>query len=176
MEERATKRATVLSAILWLVTGACIGIAILFTSDLDRLLDESLSSFLIGYGLYMLMVIVVLFLQVIIHEAGHLVFGLASGYRFFSFRISGLVLMKKGGKLVLRREKVPGTGGQCLMGPPDYNGGRYPYLLYFRLVFRGVSSREGRAAPEHAASHADHMRRSLRPAQRNTHADRKCAQ
>ena len=130
MQERATKRATVLSAILWLVTGVCIGIAILFTSDLDRLLDESLGSFAIGYGLYMLMVVLVLFLQVIIHETGHLVFGLASGYRFFSFRIFGLVLMKKGGKLVLRREKVPGTGGQCLMGPPEYNEGNYPYLLY----------------------------------------------
>lgn len=61
MQERAIKKATVFSAILWLVTGICIGIAILFTSDLDRLLDESLSSFAIGYGLYMLMVVLVLF-------------------------------------------------------------------------------------------------------------------
>lgn len=70
------------------------------------------------------------FLHIIIHESGHLVFGLATGYRFSSFRISGLMLAKINGKLCLKRHKVAGTGGQCLMAPPETENGKIPYVMY----------------------------------------------
>lgn len=62
-----------------------------------------------------------LFISIIAHEAGHMVFGLLSGYEFSSFRIGSIILVKKGGKLCLKRFHIPGTGGQCLMKPPGYS-------------------------------------------------------
>ena len=71
-----------------------------------------------------------LILQIIIHEAGHLVFGLATGYKFSSFRIFNLMLIRENGKLRLRRMSLAGTGGQCLMCPPDMKDGTMPFMLY----------------------------------------------
>jgi len=56
-------------------------------------------------------------LQLILHELGHLVFGLALGYRFVSFRVFVFAFYKKDGKLRFGRYRVPGTMGQCLMCP-----------------------------------------------------------
>lgn len=70
------------------------------------------------------------FLHIIVHETGHLIFGLATGYRFLSFRISGIMLAKIEGKFCLKRHKVTGTGGQCLMAPPDMNNGKVPFVLF----------------------------------------------
>lgn len=58
-------------------------------------------------------------LQVIIHEGGHLVAGLLKGYRFVSFRFMNFTLISKDGRLQWRNFDVAGTGGQCLMAPPD---------------------------------------------------------
>lgn len=68
--------------------------------------------------------------QVIVHEAGHLVFGLISGYQFSSFRIGSLMLIKEEGKLKLRKFSIAGTAGQCLMSPPDLIDGKMPVVLY----------------------------------------------
>ena len=71
------------------------------------------------------------YVGVILHEMGHLIFGLVSGYRFVSFRIGSLTLLRgKGGKLRLGSMKLAGTGGQCLMSPPDMVDGRIPVVLY----------------------------------------------
>ena len=71
-----------------------------------------------------------IFLQLIIHEAGHLVFGLKSGYRFSSFRIGSFMLLKENGKTVCRKLSLAGTGGQCLMVPPEMRDGKIPVILY----------------------------------------------
>lgn len=69
-------------------------------------------------------------LQIVVHEAGHLVLGLATGYRFRSFRVGSFMLVEQDGRLRLKRLSIQGTGGQCLMGPPDLVDGRIPYRLY----------------------------------------------
>ena len=130
MENKAKTWVNVLSILLWLICGVGLGLCIIFTADMDKILDESLGSFLVAYGFYMLLAVIVFLIQLIIHEAGHLVFGLLSGYKFNSFRIMSLIISKKDGKLTLGRKKVAGTGGQCLMSPPDYNDGNYSYILY----------------------------------------------
>lgn len=83
-------------------------------------------------SLIMLFVIMYLaiFIQMIIHEAGHLVFGLASGYKFSSFRIMNFMWIKENGKIKLRRFSLAGTGGQCLMVPPDMVDDKIPVVLY----------------------------------------------
>ena len=69
--------------------------------------------------------------QVIIHEGGHLIFGLISGYRFSSFRIGSLMLIKgTDSRLSIKKFKLAGTGGQCLMSPPELKDGLIPYRLY----------------------------------------------
>lgn len=68
--------------------------------------------------------------QITLHEGGHLVCGLLSGYRFCSFRVGSLMWMKVDGHLRLRRLRIPGTGGQCLMSLPDMVDGRLPVTLY----------------------------------------------
>jgi hypothetical protein len=58
-------------------------------------------------------------LQIVIHEGGHLVAGLLTGYRFVSFRLLSYTLVNKDGRLLWRKYDLAGTGGQCLMAPPD---------------------------------------------------------
>ena len=70
------------------------------------------------------------YLHICIHEAGHLVFGLRSGYRFSSFRIGSIIWLKENGKIVRRKYSLAGTGGQCLMAPPDMKNGKIPVVLY----------------------------------------------
>lgn len=71
-----------------------------------------------------------IFLQTILHEAGHLVFGLLTGYQFSSFRVASFMWVKESGKLRFRRLTVAGTGGQCLMVPPDMVDGKIPVVWY----------------------------------------------
>lgn len=70
------------------------------------------------------------FLQVIIHEGGHLVCGLATGYRFVSFRILNFTLIRQDGKFRIKRFGIAGTGGQCLLTPPDKPLQDIPCVLY----------------------------------------------
>lgn len=77
-----------------------------------------------------LILCVAIYGQLIIHEAGHLIAGLASGYRFSSFRIGSFMWVKMDGKFCLRQYSLAGTSGQCLMSPPDLVDGRMPVILY----------------------------------------------
>ncbi len=80
-------------------------------------------------------------LHVIIHESGHLIFGLLYGFRFLSFRIGPVMLLKKEGRYRLKRYSIAGTGGQCVMEPPVSYEEAKPYVWYllggciFNLLF-----------------------------------------
>lgn len=69
-------------------------------------------------------------LNIIFHEAGHLIFGLLTGYSFLSFRIFSLTFIRENGKLRCKRFSVPGTAGQCLLAPPKGSIEELPYRLY----------------------------------------------
>ena len=85
------------------------------------------------------------FLQIIIHEAGHLVFGLLSGYKFVSFRIFNYIILKTRGKLKIKKFGIAGTGGQCLMTPPDCPIEEFKFVWYnlggvlFNLLFSVIA-------------------------------------
>lgn len=70
------------------------------------------------------------FLHVIIHEGGHLIGGRLSGYEFVSFRVYTLTFVRENGKLKRKKFTIAGTGGQCLMDPPEPVNGEYPFVLY----------------------------------------------
>ncbi len=82
------------------------------------------------YVIIFSMLFIAIGLQIVIHEVGHLLFGLMTGYRFVSFRIGSLIVYKREGKLHLGKYSLAGTGGQCLMTPPELQDGKMPYCLY----------------------------------------------
>lgn len=71
------------------------------------------------------------FLQLIFHEFGHGVFGALTGYRFVSFRIGSFMWIRMDGKLRFKKFSLAGTGGQCLMEPPEMADGKIPFVLYY---------------------------------------------
>ena len=81
-------------------------------------------------GLIFLSFLVAMYLQIIIHEAGHLIFGIFTGYKFSSFRIGSFMWQKEQDKVRLKRLSIAGTGGQCLMSPPELVDGKIPFVLY----------------------------------------------
>ena len=119
----------ILGIVFYMTIGAACGILIL--NYIEKLpLAEMPAGGLLLFIPLLLSVYAALLLQIVIHEAGHLVFGLATGYQFVSFRVWSLMWLKKDGKLLFKRMSLAGTGGQCLMSPPDLVDGKMPVLLY----------------------------------------------
>ena len=120
-----------------MIVGGIIGYAV------GKIAGDSLSKVDAPNIILLLIAGVIAFiLHVIIHEAGHLVFGLLSGYKFISFRVFDFKIIKdENGKFKIRYERLAGTGGQCLMRAPEYIEGKFKYKLYllggvtFNLVF-----------------------------------------
>lgn len=102
--------------------GSCFGITLDFFSLFDSIL-----SFLL---FFIFSFVLSLVSTILFHEFGHLIAGLLSGYRFLSFRVGNLVLVRYKEGFALKKFSIPGTGGQCLLAPPDKKKGTYPYKLY----------------------------------------------
>ncbi len=118
------------AGLLFLIGGFALGLLLgsAFMSILDGALEGAntwwITLLLLAtlYGSFLL--------QIILHESGHLLFGLLTGYRFGSFRVFNLMWVKERGKLRLRKLSLAGTAGQCLMAPPDMVNGSFPVVLY----------------------------------------------
>lgn len=112
----------IVSVLIYLLIGAlCGGLFLRWEALPDSFV--LIMALLLG-GVYLAMA-----LQIAIHEAGHLVFGLLTGYRFSSYRFFSLMWIKQDGKLRFKKLNLAGTGGQCLMAPPDWRED-FPYVLY----------------------------------------------
>ena len=115
-----------------LMAAAIMAVSILLAMWMKPLNSEAGRSMSFGtYLLWLAAAMAVMYpLEIALHEAGHLVFGLLSGYGFVSYRLGSLMLTRQKDRLVFKRYSLAGTLGQCLMSPPDWNGGRVPYFLY----------------------------------------------
>ena len=70
-------------------------------------------------------------LSTFLHELGHMVMGLVSGYKFISLRVGSYVLTREDRQWKIKRMSIPGTAGQCLMMPPDSDTPeKVPAVLY----------------------------------------------
>ena len=119
----------IIGTIIALIGGACIGF--FGAGWIDSMTGGDDKLFFIYLGVMMLGMILAFFVQIVLHEGGHLIFGLLSGYRFVSFNVMGFIWQKdENGKLRVGRMQIAGAGGQCLMAPPAYNGGNFPFTLY----------------------------------------------
>lgn len=112
--------------VLFVIIGALCGIVM--GVYLDGVFEEY--GIVLSFLFKMLIFFATYYLQMLIHEAGHLVFGLLSGYSFGSFRAGSVILIKENEGLKIKRQKIAGTGGQCLMIPPKMSDGDFPVLLY----------------------------------------------
>lgn len=80
--------------------------------------------------IYILMIAVAFIVHIIAHEGGHCIGGLLSGYEFASFRVFNIMIVKRDGRYLRKKFHLVGTGGQCLMAPPQPFRPDYPYRLY----------------------------------------------
>lgn len=104
--------------------GAVMGFVAAYVSDVYL-------TGIIGICVMVIALILSFVVHILLHEGGHLVFGLLSGYQFVSFRILDIIWVKQGEKIVRRKFAIPGTAGQCLLDPPEPDkSGAYPSVLY----------------------------------------------
>lgn len=120
----------VISTVIMMLIGALIGVLSIihlegfFDGDVPlHILFLAIAALVIGIYVAMLF-------HLVVHEAGHLLFGLMTGYEFTSFRIGSFMWVREDGKVRLKRLAVVGTGGQCLMTPPAIKDGKMPFMLY----------------------------------------------
>lgn len=129
--EKAKKKKAgeIVMILAFLLLGFICGVVI--TGYLERVFSGGLSpAKLLNMVLALAGMYAAIYAQILIHEAGHLVAGLLSGYKFSSFRVGSLMWLRAGDGIKLRRLSLSGTGGQCLMSPPDMSGGKMPFVLY----------------------------------------------
>ena len=120
---------TVFSTLCMVLFGAALGI--FAGKDLFEIVEGvSFGEYLLHVAWLIVMMTAAFYLQTILHEGGHLVCGLLTGYRFVSFRIGSWMLQRAHGKLRVRNFKLAGTGGQCLLAPPPLTDGEMPCVLY----------------------------------------------
>lgn len=127
--QKKSSPSSVITVLICLLAGAAAGL--LGGMSIGDMAGENDALFFLYLGVMLISLVATYFAQIIIHEGGHLVCGLLSGYSFVSFNILGFV-WKRGedGRLHLGRMQIAGAGGQCMMAPPEYNGGDFPYVLY----------------------------------------------
>ena len=88
----------ILVYLVGLVAGACAGY---FGADaIDAVTGGDDGLFLMYIAVMLLGLYLALFVQIVVHEGGHLVFGKLTGYRFVSFNIFGFIWSRdENGKL-----------------------------------------------------------------------------
>lgn len=116
--------------VFMLLVGAVCGFGIMRYMEASGTIDKPFGEYMIYLLLLLIGLYAAMFLQTILHEAGHLIFGLLSGYTFSSFRIASFMWVKLDGKIRFKRFSLAGTGGQCLMVPPDMVDGKIPFVLF----------------------------------------------
>lgn len=124
MEKKKKKKLTPGNVIAWILyVAACLGVGWFIGMIMD-------TGGLPGLAAGMLFLIIAYFIQTAVHEAGHLVFGLMTGYGFVSYRVGSLMLVRTAEGLKLRRMSLAGTAGQCLLRPPELKEGKIPCFFY----------------------------------------------
>ena len=112
-----------LTFVILIVIGGFIGFfARLFGSGLFT--NVSIGTLFLGW----LVLVAFSVLGVIVHEFGHLVFGLATGYKFSLFRLASFAWFKEDGKIKFTISKNI-AAGQCVLAPPE-DFGNFKFILY----------------------------------------------
>lgn len=93
---------TVFSTLCMVLFGAALGI--FAGKDLFEIVEGvSFGEYLLHVAWLIVMMTAAFYLQTILHEGGHLVCGLLTGYRFVSFRIGSWMVQRENGRLRFHR-------------------------------------------------------------------------
>lgn len=95
---------------------------------------------LTGKTLSIIIGVMLTLLSSLLHEIGHLIFGLISGYEFYSIRFLIFVITKNKTKYNLNISKVPGTLGQCMMKPPKDKPLPFFWYNFGGVIFQSIFS------------------------------------
>lgn len=124
---KSLKIVNIVSVIIGLIIGFSISYFGLFTNPNKDAVDSFIMFFYMGIVVFGISIII----HIILHEGGHLVFGLLTGYKYLSFRIFSIIFYKHNGKILKRKFAIKGTGGQCLMYPPKRKEDlSFPFVWY----------------------------------------------
>jgi len=135
-DKKGTKGKKLAGRIVFIILFALIGagIGFMLAAYADRMVapDAGVGEYIFMVALLLVGMYVAMFLQTVIHEAGHLIFGLLTGYRFSSFRVGSMMWLRDpdSGKILRKKMSLAGTAGQCLMSPPDLVDGKIPVVLF----------------------------------------------
>ncbi len=115
--------------IIYMIIGGAVGF---FGADvIDKLINVNKYNGIIVTLFLMIVFCLSFYLSTIIHESGHLVMGLLTGYEFVSFRVGNFTIVKENGKLVRRKFNIAGTGGQCILTHKTVDNPQdIPYFWY----------------------------------------------
>lgn len=103
---------------LIITLGSIVILTIYIISDNNfAIYDTNMSGFIFNLATLLMFMGIAFFIQIIIHELGHLLFGLIASYKFSSFRVLNFLFLKRDNRIKLERLNIPGTAGQCLMKP-----------------------------------------------------------
>ena len=111
------------------LAGAACGILMMKVIRSSIPAGAPLTKTLVKVAAMLILFYIAMILQIIIHEGGHLIFGLLTGYKFCSFRVYSLMWIKDSERIRFKRISVAGTGGQCLMAPPGPEDGKIPVKI-----------------------------------------------
>ena len=77
-----------------------------------------IADILFNVAIFLVFYVIFIIFGIAVHELGHLVFGLLTGFGFCSYRLFSLVWFKEDGKIRFQNTKFIFMG-QCLMAPPE---------------------------------------------------------
>ena len=130
MKTKKRKAGDIIGIIFYMLIGAGCGLLMVDLIETMQVDEQSMPQFVAMLIFLFLIMYLAIFLQIVIHEGGHLIFGLLTGYKFSSFRVGSFMWIEEDGKIKFKRYSLAGTGGQCLMAPPEMVNGRFPVVLY----------------------------------------------
>ena len=99
MEKIKEKGNNKLSFLLPIIVGGVIGFIGAIYSIVSNI---ELDSIFLDVGIILIFCLITFFLHLILHEGGHLIFGLLSNYEFVSFRVGSFTLVKDDNKFKLK--------------------------------------------------------------------------
>lgn len=121
---------TIISVIMMLYFCLC---GALMGNLLDTILPDKKAS--IGEIAFAIIILILAFyfgilVHLCLHETGHMICGLLSGYRFMSIRFGSIIFYQSESGIKIGRYTLNGTGGQCIMAPPEQPIEDIPTALY----------------------------------------------